>query len=298
MKTFIYKTSFFIGLVALPTVLFYLTQKTYLAAKKVSPSYSYNEKLRWLPSPQKHKIISIGSSMALNNVHSKVITDSLQTDSYLNIGSWGLSVYDLKDLMPDLIQSYHPDTIIYVCNVMDFTNHRILSDNDFYVQLKDRKQTTLTDLVTSFYYWDRTFDNRINLTQNTVQTSLKFDDYGAVLLANKSFEINEANWNARLDLSKIDSSSYEMLSILAKDLRAKGIALILVQTPIRGDLLTPSFLTDLKSHTSRLEETADQHNQKFIDLSELRLDTDHFVDHSHLKEAGARVFTSSFVSSL
>ena len=62
---------------------------------KVSDSYSFNEKMHFLKkSTIQADVISVGSSMTLNNLNSISVVNNLATESYINTGSWGMTMKD------------------------------------------------------------------------------------------------------------------------------------------------------------------------------------------------------------
>src|SRR5882762_5458526 len=98
MKRFVVKLVLFLCLSLLLSaglLLFYSTSHNIendLPGPNLSNSFSLNEKLLFLRKHSgKKNILAIGSSMALNNLHSETIVNILNDTSYINAASWGAS---------------------------------------------------------------------------------------------------------------------------------------------------------------------------------------------------------------
>ena len=105
MKRFINNVFVFFLILVLPVIALLVVFQKYIPAPKISNSYSLNEKDKFLQRKKNLQVdvLTLGSSIALNNAHSGVITDMMGTDSYLNTAAWGLRISQMYDMTKILI---------------------------------------------------------------------------------------------------------------------------------------------------------------------------------------------------
>lgn len=291
MKKFLCRNLIFALTILFPLTVFYYSNKKYLTAYRISNSYSFNEKIKWLPKPEKMKILTIGSSMSLNNISSKEILSGFNTTKYLNLGSWGLKMDDIASLIPLCVQIYKPDIVLCASNIMDFDESDIVFDvnklkSEFYTKTK----VTVFNLFNRYYLF-RTCQNRKNYLSNKFYTSLLFDDYGGVALSDSDFNIVDGRWNGKLCYNEINSSTYESLSKISLYLKENNIKLIFVQTPVRQPLHTAEYYEKISQHTNKIKKILERDNHLVIDLSTINYPDSYFVDFAHLNIKGADSLT-------
>src|SRR3982751_6326885 len=74
-------------------------------APALSDSYSLNEKIEFLRTKEKDiPILAIGSSIALNNLHSETIAKNITGKKFLNAASWGMNMGDNYSLLKVLYE--------------------------------------------------------------------------------------------------------------------------------------------------------------------------------------------------
>lgn len=300
MKQFITQIFFFslvlLGLLILdnyPEIKYYFTvDKKYLPAVKVSNSYPLNEKIRMLPEPQKKKILSIGSSMTLNNLSSNVITKELNTSSYINVGSNGFGIRHSSQSMNMFLELYQPNVVIICSNIMDFSPSLIDMDIP---KIKDaiihKKNINLLDVMLTRYYKNHLVNAKYDLSHNCHEGSLKYDEYGGIPLCPDHFKIDEHYWNSPLPYN-VDAACYEDLSKLSDLLAKKSIQLVFIHPPIRTVFYNHEYFENITKHINKVKNILHRNHQTFVDLSNMKLSDSNFVDHAHLNSIGADSVTT------
>jgi hypothetical protein len=292
MKFFLIKIILFVFILFIPLGVFFYINKPFIAAKKSSNSYSFNEKIKWLPLPKKLDILAVGSSMTLNNLSSQTLVDCTENKSYLNLSSWGMSMKDIGDLFPICYELYNPQIIITVSNFQDFRPSRIEFDlEDISQEMKGQSTIFNKDLFLDKYYLNRTLDNKINYLNRKVYTSLKYDEYGGVPLANKDFNIFKKRYDEDFNFKKLNPIEYKYLREFSKRMRDQKVKYIFVQSPVREKNRTIEYKKNIETHLYNIETILINDGHIVLDYSELKLTDEYFVDFAHLNQKGAEIIT-------
>lgn len=301
MKKFINSVFLFLLILFLPVITVLFLFHNFIPAPKITNSYSLNEKNKFL---QRKKdlhvdVLTLGSSIALNNVHSGVILDMMNTDSYINTAAWGLRISQIYNITKALIDNYDPHKVILTANVVDFYPPEIQLDVN---QIKDFIESDFP-LKYQFryfetnYFFRRLYTNRGNFRTNKIYMSLNFDDYGAVMFQKEGFEKNDNRWKKTIHFKPIKQENYIYLDSLAALISSRGIEFIYVQTPIREGMLDDNYSTNILKHIDKVRAIIEKYpNTFFVDGTRNLWSDSLFVDVQHLNSLGAEKFTSYFLA--
>jgi hypothetical protein len=265
----------------------------------LSDSYSLNEKMEFLrKSAKSAKIIAIGSSMSLINLHSKTITDELHCDSFLNTSSWGMTMKDNFHLLKILSDIYTPTTLIIVGNIGDFTekkkhiNYPILKN---YIYSDGIKLVFYYLKYFNLSYYSRNFRYAKRVRSCTDEYEyLGFDKYGTVNYDGINFKISLQRWNSDPINAEVESSQYSYLDGISTFCKQNNIKILFFQSPIRKGLRSmydQKKTYKLRSHTDKIENILKRDNHIFIDANNVMWEDRLFADGTHLNKVGAKRFT-------
>jgi hypothetical protein len=137
MKKFLKNFAFFFGPIVLllfGIILYFVIHLDVrykdLPAPNLSASYSFNTKMEFIKNKQA-KVVTIGSSMSLNNVGSDAIVKYLKTEAYLNFSSWGFNIQDVFYCLQFVNRNYKPKVLIMSVNLVDFIERDISKSIDY-----------------------------------------------------------------------------------------------------------------------------------------------------------------------
>lgn len=272
--------------------------KENLPALNFSNSYSYNEKIRFLKNHSiTPKIIAVGSSMTLNNLHSEVVTKEFRNDKYLNVSSWGLRISESYRLLKRLYNLYEFNQVISVVNIVDFKKdskkidcnyvHNYLTNNDLKTTFSIVKNFDL-----NYYLKNIDYANYVRNCSNDYQY-LNYDDFGMVKLRSDGFNINESRWiNKHLDIEP-DATEYSYLDSISNFCTEKNLEYYVFHSPHRKGLIQELSLLEKEIYNSHLKKIdsiiSDKHY--FVNSNDTTWNDTLFVDGIHFNEQGAGLFT-------
>lgn len=273
-----------------------------LPSLPVSSSLSFNEKIAWLGRQELAScdVIASGSSITLNNINSDIIKGGLKERGYINISSWGMSIAENMDWLKSFFKVCKPKVLLIGTSANDFHHVSSAEKNIDYALLSeilnhDRAESSYLDIRHIYYNilnMNKVDDERVD---TAVTGSLFFDHSGGVPLAYKDWS-KDKRWNKGLvDGDSISESNYTALLELANFLKAEGIKLVLVQTPIRVDALKLRG-EYFYQHVERLKAISLSAEFVFIDALELDLASKYFADTSHLNLEGAKILSQHILS--
>lgn len=288
----------FCVLILIP-LFFFSIKKNCIPAPIFSDSYSFNEKVLFLKDDTYDaKIISIGSSMTLTNLHSEVIISEFQSEKYINTASWGSCMEDNYSLLNLFYGIYPVDVLIIVSNIGDF--QEVTKDIDV-AFVKDYLTGKIGDVIGIYfrnfnlsYYIDNYIYAKRYRNRNNAYQSLRYDRFGMVKFERLNFKISQKRWvndylgnfNKELDYSYLDSISDHCVR--------NNIDFYFFQGPIREGLESKvaQFERDLvDSHIARIDSILTNDNHHFVNSTKVVWPDSLFVDGIHLNELGARLFT-------
>lgn len=294
-----------IGAILVPVIILYLVLTSMSFEPLMTNSISFDAKLKNVEDRKdKHAdLLAIGSSMTLNNLDSKVITDSL-TQSYYNLASWGLQMDDIKKMLEYYVPIVKPKAVLIASSTRDFEamgNETVSSYINTPEYLKNFKP----------YFYYENFNPLLSIAVRKKElitdskltdnySSLAYDKNGGVLLNVSPANIaTGGRWDAKFPFpTKFTEHQYKVLDSLADFLNKKNIKLFFIQQPIRKAY--QSFLKDpyiLRHHFTMTENIIRKNNGVYlnlIDMPEFATDK-YFADQHHLMAAGATIATQKTV---
>lgn len=300
MKTFLKQLSFFFLFtiaitISVVSVYAYKNKISFrnIPAPNVSNSISYNEKILFIRN-KKADIISIGSSMCLNNLHSGTIVDSLNSDSYLNLASWAQNIEEDYNLLRIYSSFYKPAMVIICSNIRDFRMETKLIDYSYvryYLGSNIRFIYSFLKKLNLNYYTVNIKYKKIYTSSNKIYHSLIYDKYGAVLLDTTNFQMRQARWNN--DTVKNGYQyNYRYLDSISNFCKHNNIKLLFIQSPFREGLAKRiANNTILLNHIYKVKKIVTFYGQTCINSNEETWPDSLFVDADHFDERGARKFT-------
>lgn len=298
-----------IGVFASITLLLFMLLERFGAAfppPAFTGSISFDEKAVWLAEhlDRSCEILAIGSSMTVNNLD----TSALGGDKMLNAASWGMKMDHIDGFLEVLLEHVTPKTVVVVTAPIDFQrDHR---DRELFQRavlerfLVDGNLSRAHWRLMSMNYLLGSFlEVRSGREGRSQYFSLDFDEGGCVPLDldSEGFERWPERWSMPVaEESSMDEKHYVALSVMAERCRARGIAFLLVQAPIREAVLTAEDADFLeKRHWPRLAQICEEQGGRFANFhGRLALSDDEFADSTHLNRAGALKLSEAIAEGL
>lgn len=301
MKKFILRIFEFsiIALIIASAVSFFVYKfgQEYLPAMNFTDSYSYNEKVLFMNKKMsKPKVISIGSSMTLRNLHSETIVNEFKTNNYLNTASWGLKIDEAYHLLKLLDGIYDIDKVIMTNNLIDFQNGDKTIDYPFikaYLSGDNPKliSSFLKNFNLRYYIKNFRYANYIRNNKNNHEY-LNYDSHGMAALKREGFNIVPERWSDK-SLKKPSNNSYAYLDSISEYCHSRNMKLYVFQSPHREGLVndfTPEEKQHLERHVKRVKQIiSDKHY--FVNANKSSWNDSLFIDGIHLSKKGGRLFT-------
>jgi hypothetical protein len=274
--------------------------KNDIPAPPLSDSYSLNEKIEFLRSAKKDAhVLAIGSSIALNNLHSETISKRIHGSLFLNAASWGMNMGDNYALLKAVYDIYHPDTLIIASSISEFELpakkadykrvQEYLTAGDFIADLYHVRCFNLR------YYMDNAkYKKLVQSTRNQYEY-LVFDQYGGVNIDDKDFKIDPRRWNANFDVKKMSVSNYDYVDSISTFCKLKNIKLLFFQSPFRRGIysnLGAKKLQELQAHIDRIAAILKRDKQVLVNADKVLWDDALYLDGEHLGTKGAEAFTT------
>jgi hypothetical protein len=244
-------------------------------------------------------LVSIGSSMTLDDINSSVIQDSIKL-SYYNFASWGMQISDINHLLNNYILTFKPRYIIICSSTPDFQSSGNISlPTDF----------SVADKWLPYFYF-KNFNSILQVVQRkkeldldqksiTQYTSLQFDNNGGVALDIK----NDPLWKSRneriLTPLLFNEDQYKALGDVAAFLRTKHIKLFFIQAPVKLSALNTISGNSIDKHIARCKSILQKEGGNYLNYYANPLFADSlFADDFHLSGYGARLFTQQVVKNI
>ena len=272
----------------------------YIPPVRVSNSVSFNDKILFCHKKTANTV-SIGSSMTLNNINSESIVGFMKSDSYLNMGSWGLCIEDVYVLLTEYAKVKKPSVIFLTGCMEDFAKKEITYNNP-----DDIAKILNTDYM--LFYYLKYPDVKYYITGvtyykelknlDTTYESLKYDKYGQVKYPTKNFDFTLSRWNHVITNTVLDEKNYDYLDSIASFAHKKNITLYYIQTPTRKGITDSIDRRKLQDHTNRIAKVFIKYNQLFIDTNDKIWEDSLFTDATHMNSEGAKIFTDYFLEKI
>ena len=293
-----------LGFIAIPlAVIIFIVIFNYnsFPAPKISKNYSLNEKLFFFNDFDAN-YITIGSSLALNNIHSEELMKVIKHDNYLNLASWGMKMSDNYCMLKVYCQYNNPSVIFLAGNIIDFTNSGVklradqitgrISNPNFF--LKSFYYLTNSDI--RYYYKYLRLNKKSKFNSNFLE-SIEFDSQGGVLYSNVNFSVDSVSYNTNgNNFDDLNQENYQYLDSISNFVASHHCKLVFIQTPTRASLLDPTYREKKSHHIQKVKSILNKYQHDFIDGSAVDWDDSLFVDFGHFNEKGARLFTRYTIS--
>lgn len=272
----------------------------------ITNSFSFDAKLEELRDGhmQHTDVLLLGSSLTLNNVNSAALAEVLgpKNISFHNASAWGLKMTDLEPLCRMYVDRYTPKTVIVCTSVEDFDGRGQLE-----AQPRPVMEAYLNGawkgwyfmrfpLVSQIHQWDNNIGS--NAVQDSMYTSLKYDDNGGVALHMTPTTISQKRLNLPFHYdTKHEDDQYAAFTNMSQWLKEKGVRLVVVRTPVRAVYSSGEHAKEIfAEHARRCAAQLAADGHVFIDRMDLPMDDAWFVDVNHLGAEGAYHFTKSWAA--
>lgn len=271
----------------------------YIPPPRIANNISFNDKMVFA-NHKEASHIAIGSSMSLCNLYSETILKSLGTDSYLNLGSWGLNIADSYTILKNYARIRMPETILMSSNLVDFCPKQVMFDTDEVFSF-------LTSNYIAYYYLKypefRYYFSNANhykkiKTSRNIYESIAYDEYGAVCYGDKMDDFNETKWLDTQVAEELDTGNYAWLDSIAHFAQQNNIRFVFFQSPFREGLADSIDQVELEIHTQVVADIVEKYGQAFINANEKSWADSLYVDGTHLTGKGAKVFTEYCIDEL
>ena len=299
IRKMIYFVGFSILVYSLTAVLyFFINNYNFddLPSLPISNSYTLNEKIKFLHDKENNpKILSIGSSMTLNNLDSELIIQKFNSNSYLNLSSWGVSMKDNFDLLKIITVQSKPKFIILACNILDFHNNNKCINFTF-LQKYLNKEFYFLEMLQSFklkYYLNNLGTSKRDKCFKNHYNCLSFDNFGFASLESHNFKINEKRWSD-FNKNELRNRKYLYFDSIAIYCNKNNIDFIILETPIRNGItskLDKSDLYCIEKHRNTLNNVLSKHNLRQVITIKTDWSDNLFVDPTHLNSKGSKIIT-------
>lgn len=265
---------------------------------KFTSSFSFNDKLEFSRN-KKADILSIGSSMTLNNLSSKIVVDRFNSTSYLNLSSWGIKLKTDFDLLKIQTKIHKPRFLFLASNIIDFTaREKDELDEDECDNQKVFSYLTSSNSVIYHlewfnlkYYFNGSLLKKGYKSGRNFSLTLKYDQYGGTQIDPKNFEYQMGRWNNSF-IKSPEEKYYLYLDSITKYCKQRDIKVLFFQSPTRESLLNKKDKIILQNHCGKVNKIVSQSGGYFVNSNEKSWNDSLYIDGIHLNQNGADYFTS------
>lgn len=296
VQLFLLFSALFFGALTSAFFVYYDLSIDDVPAPYLSSNFHYNEKLRFIRNSEiKPDIIYAGSSIALANFHSDTMTEKLGTDAHLNFSSQGLTLEHFIPLLSIQATIHRPQTLIFATNIYEFSNRHILFSYDLIEDYLCADDNPIQYYLKRFnlQYFMEHFPRIRNIRlRSDDRFELSYDRHGSVNITHIGTP-EDRYWN-RTFLESDINYRYDNLKELADFASSNNIKLIVVQTPIRSELLDNLSSEDKnrrKQHIEEIRNIIANHGFSFIDSNTVFWEDILFANGTHLNVYGAKKFS-------
>ena len=262
-----------------------------LPVPNISNSYSFNNKINFMRN-KKADIITIGSSMSLNNLNSNLIVEKFKTDSYLNYSSWGLNCHDIYSLLKIISARHKPSTLIVSSYLRDFMSIDKKFDTKQVSSYLNSSKTWcyhFKKIELSYYLENYKLMKKYKNKHNYM--SLIYDKYGATIFYSKNFEISKNKMNDLSISGDLRKENYNYLDSISFFCYKQNIKLLFFQSPLRQKIFKQIDSSIITKHINKIYGILKRRNQIFVNSNEILWNDDLFVDATHFNSKGAEKYT-------
>lgn len=279
------------------------------SAQNIKPlltdSISFDAKadiLRSMPAEQ-IDVLGIGSSIALNNLGSEALQKHLGTDyTYFNAASWGLTMRELRVMLPGLLSKYTPQVLILASGPMDFEAPKIqvCSEAEFNKYIQGSNNSYFFFKNTDLFSLVQRQKRNTELTKHAKLTDrqhLLFDKWGAINLQTAQENFHHYRFDNSL-IKTTEEFQFEELGKLMDLVNEHGSKLIFASTPMKKEpnCLDPACQDFIQQHHSKVQNIIESKGHIFLDLHSTHQYPDSlFCDESHLVYEGPNQLSKEII---
>lgn len=280
-------------------------------APALSNSLSFNEKARWIrtyASPERCKILVLGSSMALNNIDHEVLAKRFGSVDIINAASWDLSISETERMLEVLVNRCRPRLIIWAVYHGDLSDHSDVKIqwDQFSSYLSGRSLLLNYFAAPDLPYYVRTWwkgDEALRYGRATY-FSLDFDAQGGVNFDCDHFRFDPERWmgflgsNGRIKPLSVDFDAVKLTLIKAARIPAFQQAKIVFFTPPLRGIAEQEFHSDeLDRIWESFSHLAASFSAQYIRIRNSGKYPDSlFADYAHLNACGAKKVTEELAT--
>jgi len=241
------------------------------------------------------KLMAIGSSITLYELKSDLVKQNFDIP-YYNFASWGIQVSDMRVVLNDYVNEYHPKYVIMCATLGEFRG----AANESYLNYFNTPRFIRNNLPEYFYFKNYNSIHQL-IWRKYFEYPINFDRWGGAPLTIKRKDINRKMWDAHdVFPTRYTQANYIALDSIARFLSAKGVKFIFAQAPIKKSYAnTPLYQQRLQAHFDKCRQIIESHGGIYLNYYSTAVFTDSlFVDQYHLQDAGARIFTTEVIGNL
>jgi hypothetical protein len=279
--------------------------KTYLPAPRLTPNIAVNEKVDRIVRLQREgaDVLSLGSSMTLNNLASGPVLAHFKGLRYVNAGAWGMGAGELIQFGPMLVERLKPSIVLVAMSPLDMIKGSRLSPRDSaaIVRHLDSARPMMGYLWhrEAAYYLRQMELNRIRFDDPGNYEYLGYDASGAALLQVDP-ERREQGRYAEVPPSydKLKQERYEAFARFANYLAERDIRMIVLSSPFREGLTNEAVNALFAQHHARLHGILDPLGHTLLEAGDRTWPDALYADASHFNADGAQRFTAHCLAQL
>jgi len=241
------------------------------------------------------KLMAIGSSITLYELKSDLIKRNFDIP-YYNFASWGIQVSDMRVILNDYVNEYHPKYVIMCASIGEFRGPA----NESYLNYFNTPRFIRNNLPEYFYFKNYNSIHQL-VWRKYFEYPINFDQCGGAELIIAPKDISHKKLDSRdVFPTRYTQANYIALDSIAGFLKAKGIKFIFAQAPIKKSYAnTPLYQQRLQTHFDKCKQIVEGGSGIYLNYYNPAVFTDSlFVDQYHLQDVGARVFTKEAIKDL
>jgi hypothetical protein len=237
-------------------------------------------------------LMTMGSSVALYEVKSSIITQNLHMP-YYNFSSWGLQMADTRVLLNSFVNKYHPKYVLLCSSIADF----IAPQNETYLNYANAPEFIKDDLPELFYFRNYNSIHQV-VRRKHEEYPQKFDNWGGASL---SIEAKHIKRNIRYEHdifpTKYTQANYEALDAIGISLKAQHVRFIFIEAPINKSYAnTARSIQLLQAHFDKCRAIVERQGGTYLNYYNTSVFTDSlFTDQYHMQDAGSMILTKEIV---
>ena len=278
--------------------------REYFPAPRYTSNISLNMKLEeGLLNRGELDVISMGSSMNLNNLSTRAVNEKWPDYQHYNFGFWGCEVKTVKELLPTLLERKKPHTVVLTNSVMDMRAEGggIPIDTADIIHSMDH----MSPFKRYMHYWDAPYylrqmeSNKIRFNDANNYEYMKLDKDGGASLNVTIERRDQSRYDHPVpDKEDLGTEQYKALEEIGQMLKEKGVKLIVLHAPFRRAVMDKPSQARIAEHTMRVKEILEPMGHVVLDGTDRDWDDELFGDSHHFNEDGAYAFTQYCLAKL